>query len=807
MNVHILKTAALELQLVDSKDVVKVAGIFARIKNWWRAFNNPEYRKKVYDLREDSVRIQTLLDDLNENIETLQRAINDTDVPLYEKTLGVVKDYSLELAQKLVELQRKAKEATDSVPEETANVEKDSPEIAWVTSGFKQDKDVVETLKKQLPTELDIPIGRKSFGKSGRPVTEFEWMKQFSADNIYISGEVEKNIFNAIVEHLSKDMPAEDAIKFIEDKKYGFINNLKEAILTRSKILEYDFSEVSTKITHRPARQMRLKMAVYDVQMPGTNYTFDFPVFTLDDLTPSAASTKSLRFFWAKHIRPSLDAAARAAKEKAKEEKKEKKTEEKKASRMDEIKKFAGHEVKRQRQTYTKSDLANLLIEGYRSAFGREPNAQMIGAAWSQLVFEHGQPIMVSNNNFGNISNPNPRGGSDYYVINIDPKKNPEYTATGEIAPIQKMYFKSNSTPLEGIKNYWNLLANRYPEVLARYAQGDAFGGAVRAGELGYYTGSIKSYSTGVDSLFDEFMRAEAPKFENLSTQTIQSGFPRIDYVKEHAADKRQALDFEPKSWKHIETGVEQVEMEAPAVAKNVSGHRRAQQSEVTPEMTEIAKQILANGDPIGSQYAFTTSDGKEYIALIETHTNAPGSSMPGTGKPHRGVSLITRDVQLQQQEQQMPQDVKNQYEEIMRYLTACGPVEKLVRRAFERANLPTTRILLVLSSDESFPVQVRFAHILSSALRSEIDADSAIYHNGKNIEIECDISGSEDAVVQAVRGVSDGISAAFKQSTKQAGGFVVNSRIYPKLSSSYRLLDSETSETSFRKFAFEIMG
>lgn len=85
-----------------------------------------------------------------------------------------------------------------------------------------------------------------------------------------------------------------------------------------------------------------------------------------------------------------------------------------------------------------------------------------------------------------------------------------------------------------------------------------------------------------------------------------------------------------------------------PDVAKPVYvpvpvGFRRVKDAEVTPDITAKARDILKLGGPVGSSYPFTGADGKSYLALIEVHTNAPGSNVPGSGVPHRGVSLVTR--------------------------------------------------------------------------------------------------------------------------------------------------------------------
>ena len=143
------------------------------------------------------------------------------------------------------------------------------------------------------------------------------------------------------------------------------------------------------------------------------------------------------------------------------------------------------------------------------------------------------------------------------------------------------------------------------------------------------------------------------------------------------------------------------------------------------------------------------------------------------------------------------------EYEDLMQQLVASGPISKIVRQAVERSVLPTTRVLLAVDSKTPLYMQIRYAHILSSALRSELGAEVSLHCNGKKVELECDVTGSEKIVLGAVAGLSEGVSNAFDLATK---GRKVLASPYIGLDSSYPILDSQTSEDNFRKFAFELM-
>jgi hypothetical protein len=162
---------------------------------------------------------------------------------------------------------------------------------------------------------------------------------------------------------------------------------------------------------------------------------------------------------------------------------------------------------------------------------------------------------------------------------------------------------------------------------------------------------------------------------------------------------------------------------------------------------------------------------------------------------------------QIAKEDSQQKEQVMAEYKALMQQLTASGPAEKLVKRAIERSTLPLTKVLLAIASDAPFAAQVRYANILSSALRSEIDADVSIHQNGKKIELECDVYGNKAAAINVVDGISGIISSAFCSATKKAGGFVVRANVYTDIKSSeYDILDAQTSETNFRKFAIAMV-
>lgn len=131
----------------------------------------------------------------------------------------------------------------------------------------------------------------------------------------------------------------------------------------------------------------------------------------------------------------------------------------------------------------------------------------------------------------------------------------------------------------------------------------------------------------------------------------------------------------------------------------------------------------------------------------------------------------------------------------------SSGPIEKMVRTAMERSHLPSTRALIKLDGDE-LSFNVRYAHILSSALREEIGADTSVHYGNGDVQIECDVVGSEKPVEMALHGLCLGVSDAFEMATGRRIGALVKVGI----SSPFDILEADLSEECFRKFSIAML-
>ena len=129
------------------------------------------------------------------------------------------------------------------------------------------------------------------------------------------------------------------------------------------------------------------------------------------------------------------------------------------------------------------------------------------------------------------------------------------------------------------------------------------------------------------------------------------------------------------------------------------------------------------------------------------------------------------------------------------------GIMLRSIKRAIWKNKLPTTKTLICLENDIPFEFQVRYAQILSKALRIELDAECEIHRKDNNIEIQADLPGSKEPAIKAVKGMVGGISAAYKLATGQD----VKTNVYFGIKSKHALIEPAEVEKAFRKFAMQM--
>lgn len=114
-NLEIIKQASVELQELDSKQVVKVAGVLRKIRNWFKGLGNPEFREKLVNLKNESVQVRSRLINLDKKLKEIDTSIEDGDIERYKNLLDEIKLLATQLSKELGEVTESATEAQQSV--------------------------------------------------------------------------------------------------------------------------------------------------------------------------------------------------------------------------------------------------------------------------------------------------------------------------------------------------------------------------------------------------------------------------------------------------------------------------------------------------------------------------------------------------------------------------------------------------------------------------------------------------------------------------------------------------------------------
>lgn len=127
----------------------------------------------------------------------------------------------------------------------------------------------------------------------------------------------------------------------------------------------------------------------------------------------------------------------------------------------------------------SEKELMYELNESYVSVFQTKPTKEELKIAWAQISFENGRGKKIYNNNFGNI------GAS---------QKELHY----KLGPAM---FKSNPSPREGAKKYWEHLRKKCPNTLKNFKSGNTKVVSQGLKSCGYYRTSVEHYSENLSSL------------------------------------------------------------------------------------------------------------------------------------------------------------------------------------------------------------------------------------------------------------------------------------------------------------------
>jgi len=160
------------------------------------------------------------------------------------------------------------------------------------------------------------------------------------------------------------------------------------------------------------------------------------------------------------------------------------------------------HEVPMVATPLGELELAAVLRDAHTHVFGEPPTQSALGVAWAQCAEEHGRGRFVWCHNIGNVTAFGWHG--DYYAIHFRPGTNPYDD------PV--VHFRAHDDFIDGARDYWDVLQDRYAVALGRFEAGDPAGAAAALKAKGYFTAPLAPYQRSMVSLFGTAVKHVLPQ-------------------------------------------------------------------------------------------------------------------------------------------------------------------------------------------------------------------------------------------------------------------------------------------------------
>jgi hypothetical protein len=309
----ILRQAALELHR-DEPDLVRVAGIVQRIRNWWKARFDTDFMNRQNELQGKYEALKPSMSELITNLNALENGFKDQDPDAVAQLVGPIRSILPRVMSEISKFNKSIKDTDNAVPSETVTpkpqqeAEKGGKFIRTVTREQANDPEVLKQLISQLDKNFDVPIRDGIYKK----LTDFNWYKSYK--KIEISTDVKRNIWDRVEtallnSPLASNISREDAVEILN---YGFstmIENLEKSILNFGIINSCApaFPSENSSVKNRPANEMRLDINAGAVALPSSKYSIyiEFPHVILIDLGTAEKKIKALSMAAVNNIRVS----------------------------------------------------------------------------------------------------------------------------------------------------------------------------------------------------------------------------------------------------------------------------------------------------------------------------------------------------------------------------------------------------------------------------------------------------------------------------------------------------------------------
>lgn len=508
-NIYTLRKCAMELQTTPKEEVVKVAGILSRIKNFFKWLSDSEYRDVVKSFKLTTVSLKDNLKALHKATDELNDAINSGELDTYKDALENVKRLSIEVFNDL----HKIKLDSGEISEGLWNYNKSQ----------MKDKEFKIKFQSQLPSDYPIEL----YKNYNVPFKSLDWFKNITANMIYIKSD-DNSALNAFLTRCRVTLArAGEKVDLTDENEIKtLITNFKNAIVNGTFVHAQPFEPSATNISAGAQVEIYVKTEEFDV--PGSTLQLTAGVLLIDQRT-SHTSDNILSLKRTQFLRVHTPT---------------------RASKLHEIVKsaLAQHPEKLFENKLTELDLANVMKIGYQNAFGEAPTLEALAFGWAQAALESGRPIVLKNNNIGNLIAPNSwvNKGNPYFTMNHE-----QVDQSGKTYMVEGQKMMSFRSPEEAATEYWKLLGRKFGHAMPWITGGDPGSAAVALGLSTYYTADIQRYSNSVASLYQTFMKNYASHFQDLKSGAKQlKKLPiknRKDYSQEEInkikSSKEESID------------------------------------------------------------------------------------------------------------------------------------------------------------------------------------------------------------------------------------------------------------------------
>lgn len=721
---NLIRTASLELQLTNNQQVVKVAGILNKLKNYLKQLGDQEYADAVSTLRSDSWMLQQVAGQLRKKIKELTEAIDDGDIASYDLALEEVRGLSAELASELKQLSQDAQQSDPRVQDPDQPLSSKKPEQAPGSLGVgKYTREQWDDLEKRSALfdytarkikewhpNHDVPL-QKNINK---PVQDFEWFKD---KEVHIKEGSEAGARNRLIDQTAKLLVRETSVSY-DEARATFENETNFAELARrlvnsiynGTLLHYfpasPQSEPKDKskpwIKERQIGEMAATVKTADFTIPVYDINAHMTVGLIDMGAPLNGTNKLVLGFTeyprvlAGGVPPALRKGFQpkapapilpepVAPEPIAPEPLAPPAPEPIAPAPEATPPIAPPaeevikpKIVRKRKT---SALRLELFKNLVKQAGVNPGAakQLPETFWTKFVEmssrlganpEHLAQVIYSESGF------------DPHATN---EQNGRVIAKGLNQLVEKTAKRLGMTDPEW-RNYQNVPAEEQLKYVEKFFK-----------TVGKATGQDGKWVSATQLYVANF----APKYVRQASNPNTVLYTQQE--NKDAYEKNKGLDRDKKG--HITAG-------------------------------DLAKSVQNKKLPDFIKQALDKARGMSYVSSVGKPANDTFPVVPVESRPANDTvdNLLTTLFALD-----------------------AGPAEKLIRQAIQKRKLPTSQVLVTISSKSSpHRVRMKFAHVASSLLRDMIDADVTIHSDGNKIELQCSAVGSQYAVASAVKGLCD---------------------------------------------------